>query len=259
MRKQYHELTKKQLYKRLEKRGLPFNAIKQIIDRAQTKRRYELKIARLRNQTSDPWNVLINALLAEMNTTRAKIGHYKKNEMYQHRTLYEQYLRVQQKLLPTLRAYQRQGELTPLEAAKRQKYTVADEGAHWTDWIPRKIKLAFAQEQQQLPTNTHARNRAPLFEKNNYTQQRALTREKRLNVWREDRAMHDAQLADAEMRGLPNQIAYAQHVIACIDRAIAIARDMPLHKATPKSWMALTPTEDAQEIERLSNLLVTYE
>jgi hypothetical protein len=259
MRKQYHELTKKQLYKRLEKRGLPFNAINQIIERAQTKRRYELKIARLRNQTADPWNVLINGLLAEMNTTRAKLGHYKKNAMHKHHTLYEQYLRVQQKLLPTLRAYQRQGELVPAQAAKRQKYDITDEGVHWTDWIPRKIKLAFAQEQQQLPTNTHARNRAPLFEKNNYTKQRALTREKRLNVWREDRAMHDAQLADAEMRGLPNQIAYAQHVIACIDRAIVIARDMPLHKATPKSWMALTPTEDAQEIERLSNLLVTYE
>ena len=256
MRKQYHELTRGQLYDRLIKRKLPVTVIYSIIDRAQEKRKYMLKINRLRSQTTEPWSVLINGLLAEMNTTRAKIGYYEKNAMSAHEELYRNYLRVQQKLLPILRAYQRQGELFPIQAARRQKYEVTNDGKHWTDWVPRKVKFAFAQEQQKLPTNNMARNRAPLFDTKDYATRRAVTKEKRMNAWREERAMFDVQNAEATQAGYTEKIEYTQHVLNCIDKALEIAKDIPPHKALPKDWAALIPREDVDEVTRLGDRIV---
>lgn len=256
MRKQYHELTKKQLYKRLEKRGYPLGTINALIKRAQEKRKYQHKLMRLRYKTSAPWGLLINGMLAEMNTTRAKLAHYKKENMFSHLSLYENYLKVMQKLLPLFRAYERQGELMPVEAAKHQKYEITNDGEHWTDWVPRKIKLAFAQEQKNLPTNPHARNRAPLFNNKDYAAARTLRREKHLNVWREERAMFDAHNERAVREGHANGIAYTQAVLDGIDKAIRLAKDIPLHKALPKAWEAMLPVEESDHIFELSEKMV---
>lgn len=256
MRKQYHELTKKQLYKRLERRGYPLGTINALIQRAQEKRKYLNKVARLRYKTSEPWGVLINGMLAEMNTTRAKLAHYKKNELYSHYSLYENYLKVMQRLLPLFRAYERQGELLPIQAAEHQKYEVANEAKHWADWVPRKIKLAFAQEQQQLPTNPHARNRAPLFSVKDYSTTRRVRRTKHVNAWREERAMFDAHNHRATLDNRPNEIAYTQAILDGIDKATRLAEGIPLHEALPKAWESLLSAEEREEITRLGEAVI---
>lgn len=242
MQKKYFELTKKQLYKRLEKRGYSAANIRNLVERAQTKRKALLKAARMRSGVYAPWDALIKELLAEMHRTRAKIDKYvsEKHNHPERADLFKSYLALLQKRLYGLRLKQQREKRTPEALGK----------PHWSDWIPDEVKQPFIERHAQLFNKANVRTAAPLFSSRKVTIQ--TQKAKRVDAWRQDLLAHQVSYDYAVAEQDTSKAAWAEYSVHCIEQAMRRLADIGIRRA-PVSWMGLLTAEERAELERLAD------
>jgi len=246
--KKYFELTKKQLYKRLERRGYALGTINNIIRRAQEKRKALLKAERMRYGVYQPWDMLITELLAEMHRTRAKIDKYE-SKKYNHpdrAELFKAYLLLLQKRLYSLRLRQQREKQTPEALGK----------PHWSDWIPEEVKRPFIERHAELFNKPNTRTAAPLFSvrKVMIRTQRA----KRVDEWKQDLYMYESSYDDAVASNDEGKAAWAKYAAHCVEQALLRLANVGIRKA-PQEWMQILTPEERAELSRLTAAFTTTE
>jgi hypothetical protein len=239
--KKYFELTKKQLYKRLEKRGYSAGNIYNLIERAQLKRKSLLRESRMYSGVYNPWNEMIEELLAEMHRTRAKIDKYvsEKHNHPERVDLFKSYLALLQKRLYGLRLKQQREKHTPEALGK----------PHWSDWIPDEVKHPFIERHAQLFNRPNTRTAAPLFSKQKVVIQ--TQKSKRVDSWQQDLLAHQISYDHAVAEQDTAKAAWAEYSVQCIAQAIRRLADIGIHSA-PVSWMGLLTSEERAELDRLA-------
>jgi len=168
--KSYYYLTHlsdRELNNLLVKRGVPRPDI-QRVRREVAALKLELRKQKARKRAIDDlWRNVLNPLANELRVVRAMLRY--ENRKYpnpKRREAIDAYIKVLSKVKLKLREYRYYKERTPKEQAEYMKElgkTIPNDGEHWTDWVPEKVKAAisaaFLEAKQTAPA--HARIKEP--------------------------------------------------------------------------------------------------
>ena len=153
MYEEYINLTPNELHQRLLKRKLHPVAITQIkAEVAQMKE--SRRINRItRTHRKAEWANVLDPLRYELNS--AKVGRKYDLTDAVRLDAFDAYIAVMEKVLAKLLHPSRLLEQTPMQIAKEHNATgkgspISNDGEHWTDWIPPKIKERIGQAFMEL-------------------------------------------------------------------------------------------------------------
>lgn len=237
-RVRYHTLPKEALRKRLIKRGLHHSTIEQIVERAQERRTATMAQRRAKRFIYEPWQAIIEPLIAEQNTLMAGMAYKRKRGQVEELAFAEEYLYLLRRLMERFRKYQKIQRISPTEAMNRQKEPVENDGSHWSDWIPAGIKQQFILAYEKA-TATKRTKKKPLFPRYYISKTESAKRERL--VYTIEKLMGD--LERGNLRRMPdNPMFKEQH------RLLVLAHDrvsnLPVHHRAPRKWDALLTAKE---------------
>lgn len=157
MQKSYTQLTPNALHQRLLKDRIhpaEMQAIKDEVARAKEAQRVD-KITR--TQRKAEWDKLLKPLRYELNN--AKVGRAYDLEDTERVEAFDAYILVMETLLTRFAQPLKLLEATPIQLAMEKD--LPNNGEHWTDWVPEKIKIRIALMFEQLPPKLRAKRKVP--------------------------------------------------------------------------------------------------
>ena len=168
MYEDYINLTPNELHTRLTKRKLHPVMIKQIKDEvAKLKETRRVNRITRTHRVAEGANVL-DLLRYELNN--ARVG--RKYDLHDTARVeaFDAYIAVMEKVLDKLLHPSRLLEQTPMQMAKEHNASgkgspIRNDGEHWTDWVPQKIKDALAEAFFELPHRPKAKRKVPFERK----------------------------------------------------------------------------------------------
>lgn len=238
MYEEYINLTPNELHQRLLKRKLHPVAITQIkAEVAQMKE--SRRINRItRTHRKAEWANVLDPLRYELNS--AKVG--RKYDLTDAIRLdaFDAYIAVMEKVLAKLLHPSRLLEHTPMQIAKEHNATgkgspISNDGEHWTDWIPPKIKERIGQAFMELPHRPKAKRKVP-FQRVMLPDQHEEAKKRLL------KATHK-EIATLERRQMVAPTDERKEKIERMHKAIKIIEAMTDNEAVPATWNTLNGIE----------------
>lgn len=169
-RKPLAECTLPEIRNRLLKRGYTLELAHRFVERIRAKRKAE-KNRKVKDATIQRlWGEVITPMSKEMSNTLVGAKYASDQGDALRAELYRQYHAAMVKVRSELYKYRRLSGQTPASmAAERNKQLerdgrvpyITNNGAHWVDWVPLKVREAFAQEFDRLHHRPHARVKIP--------------------------------------------------------------------------------------------------
>lgn len=164
MYEDYINLTPNELHTRLMKRKLHPVAVNHIKDEV-AKLKEARRVSRItQTHRKAEWANVLDPLRYELNN--AKVG--RKYDLTDEARLeaFDAYIAVMEKVLAKLEHPSKVLEQTPMQMAKEHNATgkgspIRNDGEHWTDWVPNKIKEQIASAFFELPHRPKARRKVP--------------------------------------------------------------------------------------------------
>jgi len=160
MYESYLRLTANQLHARLSKRKLhpaEINKIKDIVEQMKENIRVD-KITRANRRKE--WTKVLAPLRYELNS--AKVGRAYNGDTCPHRIeAFDAYIAVMEKLNAILSRPAKLLEKTPIQIAMTKN--LPNNGEHWTDWIPERIKQPIHQAFMEIPHKAKAKRKVPFL------------------------------------------------------------------------------------------------
>jgi len=143
------QLTDKEVHNLLMKRGVR-GAEARLVKEQVAAFKAEMRKTRARKRAiEDLWKGVLHPLSNEQRSVRSSLRYESsKYPNPQRREALNAYIKVLAKVKEQLREYRYYKERTPKEQAaylKEKGKTVPNDGEHWTDWVPLKVKTAIAQ------------------------------------------------------------------------------------------------------------------
>lgn len=175
------------------------------------------------------WAALLRDLVYERNNVRMGMRYKPVQNLEQRTEVFDAYLAVLQKVEKKINDVANMGK-TPSEHAREKG--LPNNGIHWTDWVPEKIKLAITRAFDELPHTPRAKRKLPFQrtrrpDKGNKDLQRLRQRtEKELETER--------QLLNADPSNLPRRARISQMV-----KALQIMDTLKKSDALPATWHGL--------------------
>ena len=160
MYESYLRLTANQLHMRLAKRKLHPAEINKIKDTvAQMKENIRVdKITRANRRTE--WTKVLAPLRYELNS--AKVGRNYNGDTCPHRIeAFDAYIAVMEKLNEMLAHRAKLLEKTPIQIATAKN--LPNNGEHWTDWVPHRIKTPIHDAFMAIPHKPKAKRKIPFL------------------------------------------------------------------------------------------------
>jgi hypothetical protein len=155
----YIKLTPNELHNRLTERKMHPAEIERIkIEVAELKE--TLRVSKIaRTQRKAEWDKVLAPLRYEINN--AKVGMRYGGELVpQERvTAFAEYIRVMEKLLAMLDAPYKALEHTPIQIARDKG--LPNDGEHWTDWIPSRVKDKVSALFAEIPVVPKGKRKTP--------------------------------------------------------------------------------------------------
>ena len=238
MYEEYINLTPNELHQRLLKRKLHPVAITQI--KAEVAHMKESRrINRItRTHRKAEWANVLDPLRYELNS--AKVG--RKYDLTDAIRLdaFDAYIAVMEKVLAKLLHPSRLLEQTPMQIAKEHNATgkgspISNDGEHWVDWIPPKIKERIGQAFMELPHRPKAKRKVP-FQRVMLPDQHEEARKRLL------KATHK-EIATLERRQMVAPTDERKEKIERMHKAIKIIEAMTDNEAVPATWNTLNGIE----------------
>jgi len=238
MYEEYINLTPNELHQRLLKRKLHPVAITQIkAEVAQMKE--SRRINRItRTHRKAEWANVLDPLRYELNS--AKVGRKYDLTDAVRLDAFDAYIAVMEKVLAKLLHPSRLLEQTPMQIAKEHNATgkgspISNDGEHWTDWIPPKIKERIGQAFMELPHRPKAKRKVP-FQRVMLPDQHEEAKKRLL------KATHK-EIATLERRQMVAPTDERKEKIERMHRAIKIIEAMTDNEAVPATWNTLNGIE----------------
>lgn len=162
----YVGMTDREIQAALAKRGVRGIEARMIRDQvAEYKAKMRAMSARKR-MAQDLWRSLMTPLSNEQRTVRGMLRY--ESQRYpnpERREALNAYAETLDKLRRRLRDYRYDGRMTPRELAEYMKKekgkTIPNNGEHWTDWVPEKVKRALIDAFMAIPRAAKARVKDP--------------------------------------------------------------------------------------------------
>jgi hypothetical protein len=238
MYEDYINLTPNELHQRLLKRKLHPVAITQIkAEVAQMKE--SRRINRItRTHRKAEWANVLDPLRYELNS--AKVGRKYDLTDAVRLDAFDAYIAVMEKVLAKLLHPSRLLEHTPMQIAKEHNATgkgspISNDGEHWTDWVPPKIKERIGQAFMELPHRPKAKRKVP-FQRVMLPDQHEEAKKRLL------KATHK-EIATLERRQMVAPTDERKEKIERMHKAIKIIEAMTDNEAVPATWNTLNGIE----------------
>lgn len=234
MYEEYIKLTPNELHKRLLKRRLHPNEVSHIKDEvAQIKESLRVnKITRTHRKAE--WANVLDPLRYELNN--AKVGRRYDLQDTARVEAFDAYIAVMEKVLAKLEHPRDILEQTPMQMAKEHNASgkgapIRNDGEHWTDWIPNKIKERIATAFMDLPHRAKAKRKIP-FERKMLPDQHDKAKARLL------KATHK-EIATLERRQMVAPTDEIETKLSRMKEAIKIIEAMTDNEAVPATWNTL--------------------
>ena len=238
MYEDYVNLTPNELHQRLLKRKLHPVAITQI--KAEVAHMKESRrINRItRTHRKAEWANVLDPLRYELNS--AKVGRKYDLTDAVRLDAFDAYIAVMEKVLAKLNHPSKLLEQTPMQIAKEHNATgkgspISNDGEHWTDWIPPKIKERIGQAFMELPHRPKAKRKVP-FQRVMLPDQHEEAKKRLL------KATHK-EIATVERRQMVAPTDERKEKIERMHKAIKIIEAMTDNEAVPATWNTLNGIE----------------
>ena len=236
MYESYLRLSANQLHMKLTKRKLHPAEINKIKDTvAQMKENIRVdKITRANRRTE--WTKVLAPLRYELNS--AKVGRNYNGDTCPHRIeAFDAYIAVMEKLNAMLAHRAKVLDKTPIQIATAKN--LPNNGEHWTDWVPHRIKTPIHDAFMAIPHKPKAKRKIP-FERNIRPDPKAKDRlyERTTNEYRTE-AIKQKILPSDERAAL----------LAKMDAALIKITQLKPTDFVPHTWHGLY-TEKAKESEQ---------
>jgi hypothetical protein len=128
-----------------------------------------------RTQRKAEWDKLLKPLRYELNN--AKVGRAYDLDAEPRVEAFDAYILVMETLLTRFAKPMKSLEATPIQLAIEK--ALPNNGEHWTDWVPEKIKVKIAVAFEDLPHKQRAKRKVP-FQRLSTPEQNAKAKEKLL-------------------------------------------------------------------------------
>jgi hypothetical protein len=223
----YLNLTPNELHQRLLKRNRHPSEITQIKDDV-AKIKEAKRIDKItRHQRKLAWDNVLKPLRYELNS--AKVGRAYDLDDEDRVEVFDAYIAVMEKLLNRFAHPSRKLEQTPMQLGKDKN--LPNEGEHWTDWIPHRIKSPIAEAFYALPHKAKAKRKLP-FQRTMMLDQHAKAKLRLLKST-------NKELDTLERRQAVAPTDERTDKIKRIRKAIKIIDAMQPHDVVPATWNTL--------------------
>ena len=225
----YLKLSANELHNRLTERNLHPSEIERI--KAEVSALKEtLRVTRItRTQRKAEWDKVLAPLRYEINNARVGM-RYGGEQVPQERTIaFSEYIRIMEKLVTMLDAPSKALDHTPIQIARDKG--LPNDGEHWTDWIPARVKDKVTALFDATPVAPRGKRKIP-FQRTMLPHQHETAKVRLLTKTRK------------EMETLERQ-ANIQPTDARLDkltqmrRAIKIIEALDKNEAVPATWTKL--------------------
>lgn len=235
MYESYLKLTANQLHMHLSKRKLHPAEMRQIKDTvAQMKE--NIRVARIaRTHRKAEWAHLMKPLQYELNN--AKVGrNYNGDNCPQRLEAFDAYIAVMEKLNNVLTGHRSNLEYTPIQLARMKNESakgshIPNNGEHWTDWVPHRIKQPIHDAFMAMPHKAKAKRKIPF--------QRTVTPAQHLNA---KFRLYNATRKELETLERSNIFAFDEKKeakIAQMKEALEIIEALETNKHVPATWHSI--------------------
>jgi len=225
----YIKLTPNELHNRLTERKMHPAEIERIkMEVSELKE--ALRVSKIaRTQRKAEWDKVLAPLRYEINN--AKVGmRYGGEQVPQERTVaFSEYIRVMEKLLAMLDAPYKALEHTPIQIARDKG--LPNDGEHWTDWIPSRVKDKVSALFAEIPVVPRGKRKTP-FQRTMLPDQHEKAKQRLLTKTRKEMETLERQvnIQPTEQR---------KHKLTQMKRAIKIIEALDKNEAVPAVWTKL--------------------
>jgi hypothetical protein len=224
----YLNLTPNELHQRLLKRNRHPSEITHIKDTvAQMKEKMRVdKITR--HQRKLAWDNVLKPLRYELNS--AKVGRAYDLDDEDRVEVFDAYIAVMEKLVSRFAHPSRKLEQTPMQLGKDKN--LPNDGEHWTDWIPSRVKDKVSALFAEIPVVPRGKRKTP-FQRTMLPHQHETAKQRLLTKTRKEMETLERQvnIQPTEQR---------KHKLTQIKRAIKIIEALDKNEAVPATWTKLS-------------------
>ena len=226
----YIKLTPNELHNRLVERNIHPAEIERIkMEVAELKE--TLRVSRItRTQRKAEWDKVLQPLRYEINNAKVGMRYGGENSPQERVTAFGEYIRVMEKLLAMLDAPYKSLDHTPIQIAKDKG--LPNDGEHWTDWIPARVKDKVTALFADIPITPKGKRKTP-FQRTMLPHQHETAKVRLLTKTRKEMENLERQVqinpTDARLDKLKR-----------IKRALKIIEALDKNEAVPATWTKLS-------------------
>jgi hypothetical protein len=225
----YLKLSANELHNRLTERKMHPAEIERIKTEV-SELKETLRVSRItRTQRKAEWDKVLQPLRYEINN--AKVGmKYGGEKVSPERVLaFSEYIRVMEKLLAMLDAPFKALDHTPIQIARDKG--LPNDGEHWTDWIPARVKDKISLLFADVPVVPRGKRKTPfqrtmLPDQFNKSKTRLLTKTQK-------------EISNLERKIAINPTEARSDKLKQMERAIKIIEALDKNEAVPATWTKL--------------------
>lgn len=240
MYEKYIRLKPNDLHTRLLKRNLHPKVMQQIKQDVAALKEAQRTERITRKKYKALWLDFTKPLRYEINN--AKVGRKYDLTDEARVEVFDAYIAVMETLLKRMEMYATSLEVTPIKLAKEKNATgkgspITNNGAHWSDWIPTRIKTPIADAFAALPHKPKAKRKIP-FEYKMTPELFAQHKERLLNATIKE--LHNLErklMLNPDDEDLQDQLPQ-------VKRAIRAIKDATNNEHLPYTWHGLIPDVD---------------
>jgi hypothetical protein len=227
----YLKLSANELHNRLTERKLHPAEIERIKGEV-LELKETMRVSRItRTQRKAEWDKVLQPLRYEINNARVGMRYGgEKSPQEQRQLAFSEYIRIMEKLVAMLDAPFKALDHTPIQIARDKG--LPNDGEHWTDWIPARVKDKIALLFDAVPITPRGKRKTPfqrtmLPDQFNKAKTRLLTKTKR----ELETLMRQADI---------NPTVARLDKVAKMKRAIKIIEGLGNNEAVPATWTKLS-------------------
>ena len=224
----YLKLSANDLHNRLTERKLHPAEIERI--KAEVANLKEtLRVSRItRTQRKAEWDKVLQPLRYEINNARVGM-RYGGEKSPQRIVAFSEYIRIMEKLVAMLDAPSKALDHTPIQIARDKG--LPNDGEHWTDWIPARVKDKITILFEAVPVVPRGKRKIP-FQRTMLPHQHETAKVRLLTKTRKEMESIERQAGIH-----PTQVRLDK--LAKIKRAIKIIEALDKNEAVPATWTKL--------------------
>jgi len=230
----YIKLSANELHNRLTERNLHPAEIERIKGEVLTLKE-TMRVSRItRTQRKAEWDKVLQPLRYEINN--ARVGMRYGGEMspqVERQLAFGEYIRIMEKLLAMLDSPSKALDSTPIQIARDKG--LPNDGEHWTDWIPARVKDKISLLFADVPVVPRGKRKTP-FQRTMLPHQHETAKVRLLTKTRKEMENLEKQIqiqpTDARTAKLKQ-----------MERAIKIIEALDKNEAVPATWTKLSMGE----------------